>query len=47
VRSPLLLPTDYIRKYIFFICIAFFLSFVFVVVFKTGLLCYSLGSDVD
>jgi hypothetical protein len=46
VRSPLLLPTDYIRKYIFHICIAF-LSFVFVVVFKTGLLCYSLGSDVD
>ncbi len=47
VRSSLLLPTDYIRKYIFFICMAFFLVFVFAVVFKTGLLCYSLGSDVD
>jgi hypothetical protein len=47
VRSPLLLPTDYIRKYIFFSYVQLFLSFVFAVVFKTGLLCYSLGSDVD
>jgi hypothetical protein len=47
VRSPLLLPTDYIRKYIFFSYLQFSLGFVFVVVFKTGSLCYSLCSDVD
>ncbi len=37
VRSPLLLPTDYIRKYSFtHIYSLFILNFVFVVVFKTG-----------
>ncbi len=47
MRSPLLLPTDYIRKYhSFFICIAFIFRIV-VVAFKAGLLCYSFCSDVD
>ncbi len=48
VRSPLLLPTDYIREYIFFSYVwSFFLEILFVVVFKTGLFCYSLCSAVD
>ncbi len=34
VRSPLLLPTDYIRKYIIFHMYGFFVSFVFAFVFK-------------
>ncbi len=42
VRSPLLLPTDYIRKYSFiYVCIyiacLFSFNFAFVVVFKTGI----------
>jgi hypothetical protein len=37
VRSPLLLPTDYIRKYFFsYIYNLFTLSFAFAVVVKTG-----------
>jgi hypothetical protein len=47
VRGPLLLPSDYIRKYFFYICIELgylFSNLRFVLVFETGVLCYSCGS---
>jgi hypothetical protein len=46
VRGPLLLPSDYIRKYYIFIYMAclFDFNFAFVLVFETGVLCYSCGS---
>ena len=47
VRSPLLLPTDYIREYFFFIFIAFSSELLLWFGFKTGFLCYSLCSAVD
>ncbi len=43
VRGPLLLPSDYIRKFFFFLYRAclFIFNLVFVLVFVTGSSCYS------
>ncbi len=38
VRGPLLLPSDYIRKYFFYVKLLILFNLVFVIVFVTGIL---------
>jgi len=44
VRGPLLLPSDYIRKYFYIELVYLFSILVFVLVFETGVSCYSCDS---